>query len=90
MRGIWEDIILITAGKRFTPAYAGNMFPSFSDIFLIRVHPRVCGEYDDDDVLIYGQSGSPPRMRGICSFSASAVRDYRFTPAYAGNILKKS
>ena len=47
-----------------TPAYAGKSGLAFVASFLMRDHPRVCGEKPDSSGLPPFLQGSPPRMRG--------------------------
>ena len=45
MRGIWCASWLLNYIRRFTPAYAGNIFCWQARLPFGKVHPRVCGEY---------------------------------------------
>ena len=90
MRGILVRQGRITHLDRFTPAYAGNMFQSGKLGVTYQVHPRVCGEYQQFPPKVATTVGSPPRMRGILIYERLFICSYGFTPAYAGNILKKS
>ena len=49
---------------RITPAYAGKSTGISRAGFLVRDHPRVCGEKLFPVHVEPGQLGSPPRMRG--------------------------
>ena len=70
---------------RITPACAGNrpslrvMQQTPSD------HPRVCGEQAGFSPKKTIRGGSPPRVRGTEKSQAFARRDFRITPACAGN-----
>ena len=72
---------------RFTPAPAGNMFLYNRCWPLMRVHPRIRGEYGQF-VLYEGSTwGSPPHPRGILRYSQGERSMARFTPASAGNMI---
>ena len=88
MRGIFRLFIIDLAWLRFTPAYAGNILLESSRWRIHKVHPRVCGEYVSLSTSIYYILGSPPRMRGIWKPLQHTTSYFRFTPAYAGNIIK--
>lgn len=49
----------------FTPASAGNMLVRDSMIGLMRVHPRIRGEYYPTQRIVVVSLGSPPLPRGI-------------------------
>ena len=51
----------------------------------IEDHPRVCGEQCIDTGMVFGSSGSPPRVRGTVFSTAANRRKGRITPACAGN-----
>jgi len=70
---------------RFTPAYAGNTFPSFLIGYSLKIHPRIRGEYLLNGVGKGGVCGSPPHTRGIPTEVDGFTSVGRFTPAYAGN-----
>ena len=53
---------------------------------LVRVQPRVCGEYFYIKNLVDRDTGSTPRMRGILRVFICRLFFTRFNPAYAGNI----
>mgnify|MGYP004663036855 CR=1 FL=1 len=86
-RGIWFNWLIALQICRFTPAYAGNIAIVLFLIVAPEVHPRIRGEYFDDykgqDVIL----GSPPHTRGIFVVVCVFLRGFRFTPAYAGNII---
>ena len=86
-RGILIEKPKLIAFYRFTPAYAGNIAIVLFLIVAPEVHPRIRGEYFDDykgqDVIL----GSPPHTRGIFVVVCVFLRGFRFTPAYAGNII---
>ena len=49
------------------------------------VHPRACGEHDQDLGLPVADLGSSPRMRGTPALRHTNKPLYRFIPAHAGN-----
>ena len=67
-----------------TPAYAGKSSFLRSRLFLIRDHPRLCGEKTNSQTADVRSLGSPPPMRGKESTGNSERRLKRITPAYAG------
>ena len=73
-----------------TPAYAGKRFLCNGNCFLLRDHPRVCGEKERTSRCSCWTEGSPPRMRGKVSFLDCCSKSSRITPAYAGKRLKRS
>ena len=85
-RGISVELKKDEFALRFTPASAGNMFLYNRCWPLMRVHPRIRGEYGQF-VLYEGSTwGSPPHPRGICDMGWCFGIKIRFTPASAGNI----
>ncbi len=86
MRGIFPVTYILNRCARFNPAYAGNMEHMIFRTEFQQVQPRVCGEYENrvQDAKII--SGSTPRMRGIFLLLLPDFYDFRFNPAYAGNI----
>lgn len=75
--------------KRFIPAYAGNTVHLGAINIPCEIHPRVCGEYVNMGMVFWRGRDSSPRMRGILNIDISYFGFCRFTPAYAGNTLKK-
>ena len=74
----------------FTPAHAGNT-ESVPAMFLqAQVHPRSRGEYILEGKYFCSRIGSPPLTRGILGSTVSSTSSMRFTPAHAGNTLKKA
>ena len=88
MRGIFYRKKNHLKETRFNPAYAGNIsvLSVLSDFR--EVQPRVCGEYQGQDVDIGIDEGSTPRMRGIFDRVKDGKPMIGFNPAYAGNIVK--
>ena len=69
---------------RITPAYAGKSFSLRRRGHEMWDHPRLCGEKDRSKVLLNGESGSPPPMRGKDQEQLPVNANIRITPAYAG------
>ena len=90
MRGIWILCNEFRNNHRFTPAYAGNIKSTIFNFLSMKVHPRVCGEYQQVHLRQVQTLGSPPRMRGIFHIKTVKMNFFRFTPAYAGNIIRFS
>ena len=74
----------------FTPAHAGNTPFSEKNNSCYEVHPRSRGEYPLFIHIVTDVPGSPPLTRGIRRVSSCVQIDLRFTPAHAGNTLKKA
>ena len=71
--------------RRFIPAYAGNTSLCSDARRRNPVHPRVCGEHYNHDLVAHGEIGSSPRMRGTHQQRKLEATMQRFIPAYAGN-----
>ena len=52
----------------------------------MQVHPRIRGEYINNEWYCVSGTGSPPHPRGICTVIITRCICIRFTPASAGNI----
>lgn len=89
-RGILKQARTDSDMARFTPAYAGNTGAGGSGGLPQWVHPRLRGEYILPRQKAEMQIGSPPLTRGILTTSSIIPFLKRFTPAYAGNTLKKA
>ena len=70
-----------------TPAYAGKSLRCCLLVFLVRDHPRVCGEKVFTSCYMRWLWGSPPRMRGKADILHGFQRPVGITPAYAGKSL---
>ena len=70
---------------RFIPACAGNSSRIVSYRTFRSVHPRVCGEQFDSDVVKNAWIGSSPRVRGTGWSWMEMDGAGRFIPACAGN-----
>ena len=76
--------------SRFTPAHAGNTWKYKNIRRSNQIHPRSRGEYESLNDTVHCIKGSPPLTRGILGSYAALVSSFRFTPAHAGNTLKKA
>ena len=74
---------------RITPAYAGKSGLASVASFVLRDHPRVCGEKRYPRKKRLSRIGSPPRMRGKDVKQAVKLMMDRITPAYAGKRIAK-
>ena len=70
--------------SRITPACAGKRGGRTVSFFLIRDHPRVCGEKARTLIAWEEPQGSPPRVRGKESNAKTGQKARRITPACAG------
>ena len=89
-RGIHKSLCSFIHLSGFTPAHAGNTSLTLWFCTHCWVHPRSRGEYSS---WVNGYSrvlGSPPLTRGIRSSISVPRTISRFTPAHAGNTLKKA
>ena len=68
-----------------TPACAGNSIVPIGCVYAKGDHPRVCGEQDQEREDITIPDGSPPRVRGTVARSWRYYKNFRITPACAGN-----
>ena len=75
--------------QRITPADAGKTSLCALPSAHPRDHPRGCGENKAPLSGVFGQSGSPPRMRGKLSKKETCSVDDRITPADAGKTLSE-
>ena len=70
--------------SRITPAYAGKRTVILDMRYLLKDHPRLCGE----KLHRFGNfricQGSPPPMRGKAIVMMFILCSSRITPAYAG------
>ncbi len=85
VRGTPWDSKSSMRASRFIPAGAGNAAEDFAHSKLLSVHPRGCGERKGHELLVVGQVGSSPRVRGTHPDSQGRAIEYRFIPAGAGN-----
>ena len=84
MRGKVLEIVLLYEFSRITPAYAGKSLNSTLILFMIKDHPRLCGEKVHSIYQLPQSVGSPPPMRGKVPFLRRHKRQNWITPAYAG------
>ena len=67
-----------------TPAYAGKSLSGVQCTCRTTDHPRLCGEKYRKGMVLFGNIGSPPPMRGKEMPRGQGVLHFRITPAYAG------
>ena len=67
-----------------TPACAGKSRLASVASFVLRDHPRVCGEKQIPQTFISRSRGSPPRVRGKVTFASGCSYAVGITPACAG------
>ena len=84
MRGKVPPPELLPVGLGITPAYAGKSANKHETHFLVKDHPRVCGEKPERKAPRRPRLGSPPRMRGKETDSRRQCCSAGITPAYAG------
>jgi len=70
---------------RFIPACAGNSEHWLTEVALLKVHPRVCGEQVPASDARSPSFGSSPRVRGTVNTPEPLYVPERFIPACAGN-----
>ena len=85
MRGTGCRVFRVHGPRRFIPAHAGNRRSSLASRPASAVHPRACGEQDDEGEPHFSSSGSSPRMRGTGRARRFPLLKHRFIPAHAGN-----
>ena len=81
VRGTLQWRLTLLQRDRFIPARAGNSVVCGG----LPVHPRACGELNDEIEPIETSAGSSPRVRGTRPARYAIVFVYRFIPARAGN-----
>ena len=84
MRGLPCHIFSIPMMPGITPAHAGLTLQDTRQCAGLRDHPRACGAYIISGGINYGQTGSPPRMRGLLAGPDDTVGNGGITPAHAG------
>ena len=67
------------------PACAGNTYPAWCHLRIMRDHPRVCGEHKPRRRQPTARPGSSPRVRGTRALAEVAVDEQGIIPACAGN-----
>ncbi len=86
LRGTCKLRVACPLRTRFIPASAGNMVTRATELSVVTVHPRVCGEHSCNMIGIVRKLGSSPRLRGTSQVIVNPVTVSRFIPASAGNI----
>ena len=85
MRGTARPVARSPVSPRITPADAGNRYQEGGNPRSGSDHSRGCGEQSKCFKTCFKGLGSPPRMRGTGSRSATEAAQVRITPADAGN-----
>ena len=70
--------------RRITPAYAGKSSLFGKGNIMLKDHPRLCGEKQQQQDIVRWIPGSPPPMRGKGKETQTECCNRRITPAYAG------
>ena len=84
VRGKVERMKTVHVAHGITPACAGKRTPKAFGSYMMKDHPRVCGEKRVQRGDVDQCSGSPPRVRGKVSAPARAAVVDGITPACAG------
>ena len=89
MRGTLLAQLIPNLVHRFIPAHAGNTGTSGSCRRATPVHPRACGEHQQQLQFHRDYRGSSPRMRGTRDRARDRDAGNRFIPAHAGNTASR-
>ena len=89
MRGKRLEIRALTGAERITPAGAGKTHFADNRMFVIKDHPRRCGENRRLHQLPSPHRGSPPQVRGKLIERDVGIYCRRITPAGAGKTKTK-
>ena len=89
-RGIQIALTVSAWSSGITPACAGNTETRRSDLSVKRDHPRMRGEYFDENKKVIVEQGSPPHARGILYEYVLSLYPIGITPACAGNTWQRS
>ena len=76
--------IIVFHTTRITPACAGITLLQSLNFCNSWDHPRVCGNYFDQETELWTGVGSPPRVRELRRGNAQGWQRRRITPACAG------
>ena len=90
MRGKVIVRVVGISSRGITPAYAGKSIRPQPSKFLLRDHPRLCGEKGAFPALSHRELGSPPPMRGKDSAVPPFIDFAGITPAYAGKSFREN
>ena len=85
MRGTLCPVCLDLRVVGIIPAHAGNTAPFQALNWLMRDHPRACGEHTHANGFYFKFLGSSPRMRGTLFLFGRRRRRGGIIPAHAGN-----
>ena len=89
VRGTFRRLAPAQNLPRFSPAGAGNVAARRLSTKLSPVQPRGCGERMRMNASSTIGNGSAPRVRGTLPLHAGGGRIDRFSPAGAGNVVRK-
>ena len=84
MRGKEYSAYFQLLEDRITPAHAGKSNLTNIPTFIVKDHPRTCGEKRRYDLINAIKWGSPPHMRGKAAGEPEKDGGSRITPAHAG------
>ena len=87
LRGTRRGWAPVPRRHRFIPAPAGNTLARRKFARATAVHPRACGEHQDQRGSCWRPNGSSPRLRGTRPGGGFVHQRKRFIPAPAGNTL---
>ncbi len=87
VRGTLPPAAAARPPHRFIPACAGNAQSRRASRLGATVHPRVCGEREDQPPTVRMYAGSSPRVRGTPRIPRWPAGWPRFIPACAGNAI---
>ena len=85
---VWgTQLILKTGdyGRRFIPTCVGNAFPRSPGLYILTVHPHVCGERPVIHATTNQNLGSSPRVWGTLRQDKPDTAQCRFIPTCVGN-----
>ncbi len=85
VRGTAQKPVGLMKWCRFSPACAGNGTSALEQLPTNTVQPRVCGERRAISSTRRCTCGSAPRVRGTDATDTDLARQFRFSPACAGN-----
>ena len=84
MRGKLSEFDAKCVKFRNIPAYAGKTKGKTPGQFINAEHPRVCGENNTHNAILFTKIGTSPRMRGKPLPKLYNILRGRNIPAYAG------
>ena len=85
VRGTRQHFVQVLVHVRFIPACAGNTSAQPTKSAACAVHPRLCGEHQEEELERKRINGSSPPVRGTHARPSLIDAKNRFIPACAGN-----